>query len=80
MGVDRPDFRVSQEMPTPSPLKERAARLVLMHLPQPGHGHPNGSPFAYCKCGEAIVELAGVWWHLYRAHPRDEAWRPEREA
>ena len=26
--------------------------------------HPRGRPFAYCVCGEAIVTLSDVWWHL----------------
>lgn len=46
--------------------KKRERRSVPAHNPVRRHKHPNGGPFAYCVCGQAIVHLAGVWWHLYR--------------
>jgi len=43
---------------------------VPRHRPMPGHAHPQGEPFRYCVCGEAIVHLAGIWWHLERVQRR----------
>lgn len=49
--------------------RKKVRRSVLAHRPRVrrGHPHPSGSaPLAYCICGEAIVEVAGVWWHIIR--------------
>lgn len=28
-------------------------------------------PDAWCICGDRIVQVAGVWWHLGKVVPRD---------
>lgn len=49
-------------------LKLMSRRMVKVHFPYPSKSvHPSRNPvIRYCICGEAIVEVAGVWWHIYR--------------
>lgn len=46
----------------------KVRRTVKAHYPFPSKSaHPLGNPaIRYCLCGEAIVGLSGVWWHIYR--------------
>lgn len=59
--------RACPRAPPASRLRARVQRRVLAHAPRAAHQHPNDpAPLRYCACGEAIVLVAGVWWHLRR--------------
>lgn len=64
-------------MTTGNPWRKKVRKSVLAHNPVGGRPHPNGDPFRYCACGEAIVKLADVWWHLRRDGPLHKNAPPE---
>lgn len=53
--------------PLPWSPRRKIRKSVLAHLPRPRNKHPQGEPWAYCFCGEAICRLGGSrYWHIYR--------------